>query len=524
LGTRHVEDRKGNGAGIGLSRKRFLVLGGVGLAGAALLGIVGAGRTRMATSAPDLGISPSNTGQQNRENLLRVLSNTRQSITFPPGDYYVDATYPDIVIRNYGGEWAMEPGARLVLQDRNKDVQPTGEAPEPKGGRGLVFAGNHPDGTGAKFYGLRTTYEAPLPSVRIQSQECVLFVDTKDTVVRDAEINGSHAAGLLFERCERPKVERVLIRNTMADGLHFANCQDAKADAVTTENTGDDGVAFLNYDGSPDVRPDFSGGTATNVIVRNAGSRGITVIGQRDITVENFEVDGSYSSGVLVAYETSYRTRIPSGVRYANGIISNAGKAAPGAVDSPGNKFGVEYNSVRSVEFSNVKVYGAAGRGVGGTARAFTRTNADGTTVQEPAGTVVLNGVEVRGALEEGFNLQGGTCRLDNLVASGTGKTGVWIEAADLVQYGKLTAENTSKEDPLRRAFNFESNARVENLVGTTRPQELHVVDDQPIPLGYKVSTNGQQAGGLGTVYDRVVNGDLDMTENRSNLGHTLRT
>jgi hypothetical protein len=69
--------------------------------------------------------------------------------------------------------------------------------------------------------------------IEIPSQECIIFHDAADTMVEDADINGSAAAGLIFARCIRPSVNRAMIKNTMADGLHFSNCQDAVARNIT---------------------------------------------------------------------------------------------------------------------------------------------------------------------------------------------------------------------------------------------------------------------------------------------------
>jgi len=45
----------------------------------------------------------------------------------------------------------------------------------------------------------------------------------------------------------------------------------------------------------------------------------------------------------------------------------------------------------------------------------------------------------------------------------------------------------------------------------------LVVVDNQPTPTGYGVSTRGQQSGRMGDISDRIANGDL-VVENHSGL------
>ncbi len=80
--------------------------------------------------------------------------------------------------------------------------------------------------------------------------------------------------------------------------------------------------------------------------------------------------------------------------------------------------------------------------------------------------------------------------------------------------YSALKSVNASQEDTLRRAFDFGYNASVEG-------GELHVVDNQATPTGYKIITYGSQSGTLGTIYDEVTNGDL-VIENHSGLDYTL--
>lgn len=52
------------------------------------------------------------------------------------------------------------------------------------------------------------------------------------------------------------------------------------------------------------------------------------------------------------------------------------------------------------------------------------------------------------------------------------------------------------------------------------RGTELYVVDKQNNPTGYKITTYGEQAGRLGTIYDRVKNGKV-IIENQSGLNFT---
>jgi hypothetical protein len=255
----------------------------------------------------------------------------------------------------------------------------------------------------------------------------------------------------------------------MADGLHFANCQDARASNVLTENTGDDGVAFLNYASGPDM----SGGLATDVTVRNSRARGITVIGQRDVTIERFKVDQTAASGILCAYDEYFLSRTPSNVRFVGGTVKNAGRQPGLSEKDPSNRAGVEFGRVRSVEFGNIRVTSPATDGVHGWA---------------PDGTVRLYNIRVEDAPGRGFDLDNAAYFLEDLSAQGTNRAGIVVTNSRLVKYGKLRSINVSQKDALRRAFWFKNNTHLQG-------KELHVVDNQATPTGYIVGTYGPQSG-----------------------------
>lgn len=471
------ENKKSDGIRNALSRRTFLKMsGGIGLAGLALLGISYLVRVETtATPAPALDISPTNTAAGNRASLSKALTNSTANVTFPAGDYPIDNSGSDIVISNFGGQLAMEPGARFVFTDSTM--------------KGLLFE----KGTGARIEGLTTTFEI-LPPARVGSNECIQFVATVDTVVRDVNLFGSAAAGVLFDRCIRPSVDGAVIKNTMADGLHFANCHEARANNILTENTGDDGLAFLNYA----ERLDYSGGLATNITVKNSGTRGITVLGQRDVTVENFLVDASYASGVRVAHETYWNTRVPSDVRFAHGTITNAGKGPLGTGSVTANRFGIDFVNPSSAEFSDIEVISPADQGISG---------------QASNGTVTLNGIRSVASPDRGFHLSARDLVLDDLTAQDCEGVGMYVVDCGTVRYGRLESINNSKAHATHQAFNFENNTLIDG-------GELHVIDDQRVATCYALLTHGAQAGDLGTIHTSIANGEL-VIDNQSGLSLT---
>lgn len=455
--------------GRGLNRRDFLRMSSVGLAGTALFGAAGPAVGQTEKSALSLGIKPSNTGGRNRRRLIAALTGSSDSITFPRGKYRINNSGEYVIIRNFSGKITMEDGARFVFTDNTT--------------RGLMFE----KGVGAQFHGLKTSF-AVLPPARETAQVCILFIDTLDTVVRDVNINRSAGAGMLFARCVRPSVSRAVIKNTRGDGLHFSNCQDASVSGLYTKNTGDDGLAFLNYAGGPD----YSGGTADDITVVNSFARGITVVGQRDVTIQNFSVDRTKGPGIYCARESArWSTRTPSNVRFAGGVVSRAGRAD----ENPANKYGIEFSNVGSVEFENIDVSEPASRGVSGVA---------------PDGSVRLSNIRASYIPAAGFHLSAADLVLDRLIASEADGTGIAILGSGSVKYGALKTVNVAKRDTARRAFNFENNATVEGV-------DLAVSDTQPVATGYTVRTYGLQAGTMGKVRDLVRSRNLRF-QNESRL------
>src|SRR5262249_1968993 len=154
----------------------------------------------------------------------------------------------------------------------------------------------------------------------------------------------------------------VVVVNSLADGVHFANCQNAQITSLTTENTGDDGLAFTN---TASDSHNYTGGLATDIAIHNSKARGIAVAGQSDVIISGFIVDTTSSSGIICLEDTAYNTRVPDRVRFANGVIKNAGSLIP----MGGNQYGIEFSRVNGATFENIDVFGAASYPAGANAR-----------------------------------------------------------------------------------------------------------------------------------------------------------
>lgn len=462
------------------TRRALLRQAGVGLTAFAVSSRTTTARSQGTyVTAESLGITTTNSAATNRTNLIAALNNTNRWVRFSMGSYPIDntATPTYLTINNFGGRLLFENASKWVFTRNNT--------------RGIIFAG----GTGAQYYGLRTAFTT-LPPTRVDAQECVLFDGTTDTYVQDGNILGSAAAGLLCWNCIRPKVLRLTVKQTCADGLHFANCQDARVDYLWTEDTGDDGLAFLNYASAPDR----SGGIANNIDVRRSKARGITVVGQRNVAVSTFAIADTATSGLYVAHEGSFNTRVPRDCTFSGGQIDRPGQYT----GQSGNRYGVNFEDVDgTIQFSGITVNNAYGRGVSGTMRST-------ATVIYEGGTVYLPG-------DSGFDIQGGggTVRLLGPTVDGSPSYGFYVAGAGSLESTTfLTAHNCAGSNPLHRAITFENNARV-NLA------HLYVQDDRNPARGYVVGAFGSQSGTLGTIHDKVQNGPV-VIDDPSGLAYTV--
>ena len=292
--------------------------------------------------AATFGLSPQNTPDQNRKALYDALAGSN-NVVLPPGDYRVnnDPALGYIVLNNFSGSLTMHEGARFVFQHTR--------------GRGFQLY----SGTGAKFYNLTGTFPT-LPPKRVVPQELFFFDRTTDTLVRDVDINGSASTGLFFGRGVRPVVNGGLIRNTRADGVHMANTQDARVVNLTTDTTGDDGISFVSYGGSRQG----IGGYANNVTVRRGETRGITVIGSAEVLIENFRIEDTRTSGIMVAQESSYGTPVPYDVVARNGTIVNPGQY-PGRGYPHGHGISL-FHIGQGISFSDITITNPAAACTGG--------------------------------------------------------------------------------------------------------------------------------------------------------------
>ena len=249
----------------------------------------------------------------NRQRFL-ALSNTCTNVTLPPGDYYVDngAETPWVEIQNYCGTFAFQEGARLHYLD-------------PAAG-GVRFR----YGTGARFINWESYHPA---TVRGNPQDNFSLYNTTDSYIDSMFVDGGNV-GIMPWLTTRSTIVNSHAQNTLADGLHIVASSGATVRNWSAYNTGDDGLSFQTYTEQYPV----ASGTADGVTVINGKTRGISVLGSQNITVRNFVVRNSWTSGLYVACEPQYNNCAAKPVRnvlYEHGKVYDTGRHPMGTGPNP---------------------------------------------------------------------------------------------------------------------------------------------------------------------------------------------
>ena len=314
-------------------------------AGAAHLGLALAGcRTPQASERTEVLVS-------SLSEAIRALKHPQARVRLTSGDHPLRNPQ---VWDGLSGRLSFEPGARLLAMHRDE------------GGLRFVHCNQ------LFLDGLDLTWEGAART-RSHFGAGVMFVASGDVGIAHSRIHGAPGAGLHFDVCHKVQVDTIRVSSSGADGVHFANCRQVQARALMTSDTGDDGVACVDYDSKP------PGGDVelSALDIRASRARGLAVVGTARVSVTDFRIARTASSGVLVAQDGHYKTRRPEGVKLATGSIVDGGRLEPPA----GNRFGIEVNHATGVQLSDIEV-----------SSPFTRA----VSVVNTAGEVRLSGLRVK--------------------------------------------------------------------------------------------------------------------------------
>jgi hypothetical protein len=389
-------------------------------------------------------------------------ANLNGKIYIPDGTYIINNSNGPLVIRNFSGDLLFASQAKLVFTDPTKQA--------------LNFIG----GSNATIENLTTDYY-PVPTRRIGDGD-INISSTTDMTITDAYINHSPSAGILFISSIRPKATNIRVTNSLADGLSFANCQDPYANNVNNSNTGDDGLSFISYV----YRPDYTGGTATNITITGSHARGITIAGQSGMTISNFTVSSSTNAGVIVLHDVGFHTRQPANDTISDGVIKNS------------HQYGIQYSDIISATFNNITAISSRLSGFYGTSA---------------SGTINASNIDSKSnGLRDAINLQALNVFVNNLTSEQSPGYGIIISHSGTVVANNLTATNASTASDLHRAIWFEDNKNVS-------ASGLTIVDNQKSATGYILGEYSNASGTITDIHYQISNGKFAV----SNLSKSVK-
>lgn len=232
-----------------------------------------------------------------------------------------------------------------------------------------------------KISGLTTRYRY-INRVR-QPNTSAIFIRECDTLsISNNKIYGAPGMGIQIVACKAVRVQDNWVERTLSDGIHITNglntdtgrnlwSQDFVVTGNTVINTGDDHIACTSYQQPLNASdPSYTAwtgsqeinrfGVISDNIVRGGHnvtrSRGISVLGGRDIVVANNVIEGRSTvgdtnqvivlTGILIQGGTTpYKFHRPKRITVANNIIKS----------SKANHFGTNFEA----ENAGIKVYGA---------------------------------------------------------------------------------------------------------------------------------------------------------------------
>lgn len=400
----------------------------------------------------------------NRNAILTALTGSANTINVPGGTYIVDNSTM-LAIVGFTGTLNCYPLA--VFQLTNS----AGSGGHADTYGGFYFSG----GAGAHILGIHIVWPVPPGSVRDNLLYAALKIAFTDaTVLTGAVVDGSMSAGIQFFACSNPVASHLRVSNSLADGVDFFNVQNASVANAYTINTGDDGLGFVRQGGAG-IYDSWTGGSAQNITVINSAARGISVVGAANVSVTNFFVNNTVSSGILVDYESTFNAanQIPYGVSFTNGTISSAG----GYGTTTANQFGIEIDIApasvtvlaANIVLTNIKVFSSVGSGFS----AYMSANL-------PFGSVTANDIRVSGN-HDGFIFAVPSASLTNLVSDLNNYYGFYFSGVGTIVANGLTSINNSLLGSLNRALWIDSPTVSFSAVN------VNVIDTQAVPTGFNI-------------------------------------
>ncbi len=354
--------------------------------------------------------------------LKRALS-SGGDLLVPRGNYVIKKR---VVVSGVGGSVLFEDGSVLLNRD------PT---------QGAIFYQNCSNLT---IDGLTTRLDIAR-ALRSFQGSGILFQRCINLTALALRVEGAHGAGILFDECTTVAANDLYVENTGADGVHFSNCGGVNVTLVRTKNTGDDGLAFVNYA----AKPEGGAAAAADITIVDSKARGIAVVGQSDVHVDRFSINGTAAPGIIVAEDTAYATRIPSRVTIQTGTVQRVGAVLP----NTGNQFGASISSAVTVKLANIKINGGPSRGI---------------SVNDATG-IAIEKTEIYDTADDAINIQRADVTLNDVKFDRVAGYAAYFDncskvAATLLQVGTVA---TAKSAPGVLVFNQNKSVTLRDVRST---------------------------------------------------------
>jgi parallel beta-helix repeat protein len=141
---------------------------------------------------------------------------------------------------------------------------------------------------------------------------------TDKSIVKDVTVDGASAAGIFAWEATNYIISNNVVKNTLSDGIHSTgNSKFGVVQSNQLTNVGDDCFAVVGYGAE----------LPSNITIQNntcsgGKARGVSVVGGKDILIQNNSITRSAAAGIYLASESSYSTNRVTGVEVTGNTLT----------------------------------------------------------------------------------------------------------------------------------------------------------------------------------------------------------
>ena len=425
------------------------------------------------------------------------------TIVFPAGRYVLDNSGAGdgaglLIGPEFHGRIELQPGAKLVCNTSTNLAKQ------------CVFFLH---ASGIEVSGLSIGYldesRLPLPRNACTTDNAVLIQDSADISLLNTTVDTSPGVGIWVTNSKRIKLKTVKVSNTCADGVHFENSLNSGWDGLWAENTGDDAGAFTNIE---KAHPQC-GGYGLNSHVKDSHARGLVNVGQCDVLISHFEIDGTALAGVAVNQDLAINGDVPDHTKVEFGTIAGSGRARLATGLSGDFFFCLDIGTATNVEVAGVTCKGPRNDGFflyGGPSHVSIHDDeveGSGNVGFQVGGASFVDFTNDRttGSLSQGFALNECVhCTLTRTVSDRAGSFGFLGTKLNDVTIREMKISNCAGPNG-GLAWSLQRTA------GPVRADGVQVTDDQPSATCYAMG--GYQNGSASIEVTGVTHAIADRTK-----------